>query len=182
MNRDEALELLRKYIKNENLVKHCLATGAIMRGLAEKLGKNAEKWELAGLLHDIDYEVVGGDMQKHGLTGSEILKKAGIDEEITEAVKKHNYSIFEPEKPIEIALQAADNVSGLIIACALVKGKKLSKVTPESVKKKFKEKSFAAGCNRDRIRLVENLGIDLQEFYAIAIESLLKIKDELGLN
>ncbi len=174
-------ELLREYVKNENLVKHCIATAAIMKGLAKKLGKDERTWYLAGFLHDIDYEVVNGDMKKHGLVGSEILKEKGFDDEVCEAVKKHNYSLFEPEKDIEIALQAADNVSGLIIACALVKGKKLSEVTPKTVKKKFKEKSFAAGCNRERITLIEKLGLSLDEFYDLAIKSLLEVKDKLGL-
>ncbi len=177
----DAIEILREYVKNENLVKHCIATSAIMRGLAKRLGKDEEKWALVGLLHDIDYELVEGDMSKHGLVGSEILKEKGFDDEICDAVKKHNYSLFEPENDIEIALQSADNLSGLIIACALVKGKKLSDVTPKTVKKKFKEKSFAAGCNRDRIKLIEKLGIGLEEFYDIAIKSLIEVKDELGL-
>jgi len=124
---------------------------------------------------------VEGDMSKHGVKGYEILKSAGLDEDVAEAVKKHNYSLFEPENTVEIALQAADNLSGLLIACALVKNKKLSEVTPKTVKKKFKDKCFAAGCNRERIKLVEKLGISLQEFYEIAIESLLEIKHELGL-
>ena len=180
MDRDEAIELLKENL-SENLVKHGIATAAIMRGIARRLGEDEEKWELAGLLHDIDYELVEGDMKKHGIVGAEMLREKGVDEEICEAVRKHNYSLFEPEKPIEIALQAADNLSGLIIACALVKGKKLSEVKPKSVKKKFKEKSFAAGCNRKRIKLIEKLGIDLNEFYDIAIKSLLEVKDELGL-
>jgi len=180
IDRNRAIELLKEYL-SENLVKHCIATAAIMKGLAKRLGENEELWELAGLLHDIDYELVNGDMSKHGVTGAEILREKGINDEICEAVKKHNYSLFEPEKPIEIALQAADNLSGLIIACALVKGRKLSEVTPKTVKKKFKEKSFAAGCNRERIKLIEKLGIELNEFYDIAIKSLLEVKDELGL-
>ncbi len=181
MDRREAIELLKGYL-SDNLVKHCIATAAIMRGLAKRLGEDEEKWELTGLLHDIDYELVKGDMEKHGIVGAEILKEKGLDEEICEAVKRHNYSLFEPEKPMEIALQAADNLSGLIIACALVKGRKLSEVTPKSVKKKFKEKSFAAGCNRERIRLIERLGLSLEEFYDIAIKSLLEVKGELGLD
>jgi len=181
MDREEALKLLRKYVSNENLIKHCLATAAIMKGLAKRLGEDENRWEITGLLHDIDYELVDGDMSKHGVKGYEILKSAGLDDGIAEAVKRHNYSLFEPETPIEIALQAADNLSGLVIACALVKNKKLSEVTPKTVKKKFKDKSFAAGCNRERIKLAEKLGISLQEFYEIAIKSLLEIKHELGL-
>lgn len=182
MNRDEALELLKKYVKNENLVKHCIATAAIMKELAKELGEDAEKWELIGILHDIDYEITGGDMQKHGVVGYDILKENGVDDEIAEVVKTHNHMLFgNYEKPVEIALQAADSVSGLIIACALVKSGKLSEVTPKTVKKKFKEKSFAAGCDRNRIREIEKLGIELPRFYEIAIRGLVGVKDELGL-
>ena len=181
MDREEALKLLRKYISGENLIKHCIATAAIMKGLAKRLGEDENRWELIGLLHDIDYELVKGDMNKHGIRGYDILKSYGLNDDIAEAVKRHNYSLFEPENPAEIALQAADNLSGLVIACALVKNRKLSEVTPKTVKKKFKDKSFAAGCNRERIKLIEKLGIDLQEFYDIAIKSLLEIKHELDL-
>ena len=181
MDREEALKLLRKYVSNENLIKHCLATSAIMRGLAKRLGEDENRWEIIGLLHDIDYELVKGDMNKHGIKGYEILKSHGLSDDIAEAVKRHNYSLFEPESNVKIALQAADNLSGLVIACALVKNRKLSEVTPKTVKKKFKDKSFAAGCNRERIKLIEELGINLQEFYDIAIKSLLEIKHELGL-
>jgi len=182
MNRDEALQLLKKYVKNENLVKHCIATAAIMKEIAKELGEDEKKWELIGILHDIDYELVNGDMQKHGIVGYEILKENGVDEEIAEVVKTHNHMLFgNYKKPVELALQAADSVSGLIIACALVKKGKLSEVTPKTVKKKFKEKCFAAGCDRNRIREIEKLGIELPKFYEIAIRGLLGVKDELGL-
>jgi len=182
MNRDEALSLLKKYVKDRKLVKHCIATAAIMREVAEELGKDAEKWEVIGILHDIDYEIVEGDMQKHGPTGYEILRQHGVNEEIAEVVKRHNHTLFgEYERPVEIALQAADSVSGLIIACALVKGGKITEVTPKTVKKKFKEKCFAAGCDRSRIRMIEKLGFELPRFYEIAIRGLVKVKDELGL-
>jgi hypothetical protein len=182
MNRNEALELLKKYISNENLIKHCIATSAIMREVAKEVGENAEKWELIGILHDIDYEIVEGDMSKHGVVGAEILKKNGIEEEIVEVVRTHNHTLFgNYEKPVEITLQAADSVSGLIIACALVKKGKITEVMPKTVKKKFKEKSFAAGCDRNRIREIEKLGIELPRFYEIAIKGLVSVKTELGL-
>ena len=179
----DPLELLKKYVSDEKLIKHCIATAAIMRELAEQLGENKELWYTIGILHDIDYEIVGGDMNKHGIVGAEILEKEGIDSEIIEAVKRHNHMIFgDYKKPVEIALQAADSVSGLIVACALVKKGKLTKVTPKTVKKKFKEKSFAAGCDRNRIKLAEKLGLTLEEFYEIAIRGMIKVKEELGLS
>ncbi len=182
MDRDSALNLLKRFVKNDKLVKHCIAVGAIMRELAKELGEDPERWEVIGILHDIDYELVGGDMEKHGIVGAEILRENGVDEEICEVVKRHNHQIFgDYEKPVEIALQSADAVSGLIIACALVKGGKITEVTPKTVKKKFKEKSFAAGCDRNRIRMIERLGIDLQRLYEIAIRGLVDVRDELGL-
>ena len=181
MNRDEALNLLRRYVKGENLIKHCIATAAIMKEVAKELGENDEEWEVIGILHDIDYEMINEDMTKHGLVGYEILKENGVNEEIAEIVKTHNHTLFgNYEKPVEIALQAADSISGLIIACALVKQGKITDVTPKTVKKKFKDKSFAAGCDRNRIREIEKL-MELSKFYEIAIKGLINVKEELGL-
>ena len=181
-NREEAINLLKKYVKAENLIKHCIATAAIMKEVAKELNEDGNKWELIGILHDIDYEVINEDMTKHGLVGYEILKENGVDEEIAEVVKTHNHTLFgNYEKPVEIALQAADSVSGLIIACALVKKGKITDVTPKTVKKKFKDKSFAAGCDRNRIKEIEKLGMELPKFYEIAIRGLISVKEELGL-
>ncbi len=176
------LDLLKKYVKDEKLIKHCIATAAIMKELASELGEDENLWYRVGILHDIDFEIVKGDMNKHGLVAAEILKKEGVEDEVIEVVKRHNHMLFgDYEKPIEIALQAADSVSGLIIACALVKGGKITEVTPKTVRKKFKEKSFAAGCDRNRIRMIEKL-MDLERFYEIAIRALIKVKDDLGLS
>ena len=183
MERAEALDLLRKYVENENLIKHCIATAAIMKKISVELKEDVQKWELIGILHDIDYELVQGDMNLHGIKGAEILKENGVESDIIEVVKTHNHTIFgNYEKPVEIALQAADSVSGLIIACALVKKGKITDVKPKSVKRKYKEKSFAAGCDRGRIREIEKLGLELPKFYEIAISGLIEVKDELGLN
>ena len=182
MDRNDALELLKKYVKQENLIKHCIATAAVMKEIARHLGEDEDKWEIIGILHDIDYELVGEDMSQHGLKGAEILSKEGVDEEIVEVVKRHNHTIFgHYNKPVEIALQAADSVSGLIIAAALVKKGRLSDVTPKTIKKKFKDKSFAAGCDRNRIREIEKLNIELPKLYELGIRGLLDVKEELGL-
>lgn len=182
MERNEALDLLKQYVKNENLVKHCIATAAVMKKVAEELDEDANKWELIGILHDIDYEAVGEDMNKHGIKGAEILRENGVDEDIAEVVKTHNHTIFgDYERPVEFALQAADSVSGLVVATALVKDGKVTEVKPKSVKKKFKDKSFAAGCDRDRIKEIENVGLELSDLYKLAIDGLIEVKDELGL-
>ncbi len=175
------LDLLKKYVKDEKLIKHCIATAAIMRNVARELKEDEDLWWKIGILHDIDYEIVEGDMKKHGIVSAEILKKEGYEDDIVEVVKRHNHMIFgDYEKPVEIALQAADSISGLIIACALVKKGRISDVTVKTVKKKFKEKSFAAGCDRGRIRLIEKL-MPLERFYEVSIKALQDVKDDLGL-
>ena len=182
MDRKESLELLRKNISDNNLILHCIATAAVMKSLSNKFSADTIEWETIGLLHDIDYSLVKGDLEQHGKVGYSILIRAEVSEKIANIVKRHNYHIFNGsyEEPVEIALQAADNVSGLIIACALVKQGKLSEVTSSTVKKKFKEKTFAAGCNRDQIKLIEPL-LGLEEFYGIAIQGILSVKEELNL-
>ncbi|MET1124044.1 MAG: HDIG domain-containing metalloprotein [Archaeoglobaceae archaeon] len=178
----DPLEILKKHVSDEKLIKHCIATAAIMKELAKELGENEELWWKIGILHDVDYEKVGGDMQKHGIVGYEILKSEGVEEKVAEVVRRHNHHLFgDYEEPVEIALQAADSASGLIIACALVKGGKITEVTPKTVKKKFKEKSFAAGCDRDRIRMIERL-MPLEKFYEVAIRALVGVKDQLDLS
>ncbi len=175
------LDLLRKYIKDDKLIKHCIAVSAVMRGIARELGEDEDLWARIGLLHDIDYELVGEDMERHGEVGAEILEKEGYGE-IAETVRRHNHMRYgNYREPVEIALQAADSVSGLIIACALVKGGKIGEVTPKTVKKKFKEKSFAAGCDRNRIKLIESL-MPLEKLYEVGISSLYDVRDELGLS
>jgi uncharacterized protein len=182
MEKESSLHLLLQYVHDPNLIKHCLATGAIMKATALKLGEDPSSWEMIGILHDIDFEVTRGDMQRHGIEGATILLEHGIDQEYTETVKRHNHLLFcDPyTHPVDIALQAADSVSGLIIACALVKGGRLSDVKPKTITKKARDKSFAAGCNRGRITLIAQL-MDIADFYAIAIDGLLGIKDELDL-
>jgi hypothetical protein len=175
MKREEALNLLRKYVTDDNLIKHMLATEAIMKELANYLGEDIELWGLTGLLHDIDYQNTK-DMSKHGLVGAEILRAAGIDERIVEAVRKHNYFLFpQREEKLELALVAADSITGLIVACALVMpDKKLHSVKAKSIRKKFKDKSFAAGSNRELIRECEKLNIPLEKFIELSLLGMQK--------
>ncbi len=182
MDRDAAIGLLRQHVHEESLVKHCLATGAIMKAVSVSLGGEPAAWEEIGILHDIDFEEIGGDMQRHGITGAAILRSAGINEEIAGIVASHNHFIHTApyESPVEIALQAADSASGLIIACALVKGANLSDVSVKTITKKAKEKSFAAGCDRNRIALIAPL-MDLLVFYDHALRGMIEVRSELGL-
>jgi len=182
MERTEAIGLLRRYVHEENLVKHCLATGAVMKACAPSFAEDPSRWEEIGILHDIDFEVIGGDMQQHGIEGARILSKAGVPDDICEIVERHNHTIHAGtySRPVDIVLQAADSASGLIIACALVKGGRLSDVTTKTITKKAKEKSFAAGCDRSRIALIAPL-MEIPVFYERAIAGLMAIRGELGL-
>jgi len=182
MERSAAVALLDQYVHDPGLKKHCLATGAVMKELAVCLGGDTVSWETIGILHDIDFELIRGDMQIHGIKGAEILTAAGIDPWLVRIIRQHNHHLFSGnyEQPVEIALQAADSASGLVIACALVKGGRLSEVSAKTVTKKAKEKSFAAGCDRNRIALIEPL-LPVTEFYTVAIAGLLKVREELGL-
>ncbi len=182
MNRTEAVALLKQHVACASLLGHCLSTAAVMKGLAAELGEDAGLWEKIGILHDIDFEEIGEDMKKHGEAGYAILHAAGIPDEIAEPVRRHNHMLYGGEytEPVDICLQTADSVSGLIVACAYVKGAKITEVTPKTVAKKYKSASFAAGCDRDRIAMTDSL-IARERMYEIAIASISEIKDELGL-
>jgi putative nucleotidyltransferase with HDIG domain len=180
--RDDALVLLGKYVTRENLFNHCLSTAAVMKKTAEYLNRDPLRWEIIGILHDIDYEFIDGDMARHGTEGYRILRDEGVDEDIAVVVKRHNDFIYGiTDTPEDRALQAADNISGLIIAAALMKGGRVTDVTPKTISKKFKEKSFAAGCRREQVALIEPL-IDLPMYFGIAIGALVDIRDVLGLS
>ncbi|MDO5846395.1 MAG: HDIG domain-containing protein [Methanocorpusculum sp.] len=182
MERTEAIALLKQHVSSASLTGHCLATAAVMKGLAKELGQDDHLWELIGILHDIDFEEINEDMEKHGIAGYEILHKAGIAGEIAEPVRRHNHMLFGGEytDPVEICLQTADSVSGLVIACAYVKGGKITDVTAKTVAKKYKSASFAAGCDRTRIAMADSL-IPRERMYEIAIAEITAVKDELGL-
>jgi len=183
MEREEAIKLVRENIKKDNLFKHMLAVEAIMKGSAEYLGEDKEKWELTGLLHDIDFEKTENDPDQHALVAEEILKDK-VDEEIIRAIKSHNFehTNVSPETKMENILIAADAISGLVIAAALiVPSKKLADIKVKSIKKKFKQKDFARKCNREHILLCEKTGIPKEKFFEIALKALQDISDELGL-
>lgn len=182
--RDQALELLKQYIRNEKMIYHSLASEAVMKALARRLGQDEEKWGLAGLLHDIDVEVTNADPKVHGLKAVEILKDAGIDPEIIDAVKMHNEEATGRIRTTQFqhALAAGETITGLIIATTLVyPDKKLQSVKPKSVTKRMKEKAFAASVNRDTIRECEKIDIPLPEFAEICVNAMKGISNEIGL-
>ncbi len=182
MDRNEALSLLKEHVTTESLLGHCIATAAVMKGLAKELGEDENLYELIGILHDIDFQEIDEDMEKHGEVGYEILKAAGIGDEIALPIRRHNHMLFDGEytETVEICLQTADSVSGLVIACAYVKGGKITEVTPKTVTKKYKAASFAAGCDRNRIAMSDSL-LPRERMYEIAINEFTEVRDELGL-
>jgi len=183
LGREDALKLLRENVRNEKMILHMIAVGAIMRELARYLGEDEDLWELVGLLHDIDYERTKDDPSRHGLVAEEILGSL-VSDDVLRAIKSHNYENtgVEPRTRMEKALIASDAVSGLIIACALVMpSKKLEEVKVKTVKKKFKQKDFARNVSRERILFCEQIGIPREKFFELALNALKGVSDELGL-
>jgi len=183
MTRQEALDSIKANVGNENLVKHMLATEAIMRALARRLGGDKEEWGLTGLLHDIDAELTNGDMNTHSKLGADLARELGATEAMAHAILCHNEMHGVPrETELDKALFCADPLTGLIIAAALVRpDKRLASVEAKSVKKRFKEKSFAAGANREQIARCSELGLELDEFIELGLEAMQGIDAKLGL-
>jgi putative nucleotidyltransferase with HDIG domain len=184
MTRDNAIELLNKYIQNDRMKNHCYASEAVLRALANKLGKDPDQWGLAGLLHDIDVEITDADPRRHALEAIPILEEAGMDADSIEAIKLHNEeaSGIPRTKEFHYALAAGETITGLIVATTLVyPDKKLSSVKSKSVVKRMKQKAFAASVNRDTIRECEKIGIPLAEFAELSVDAMREISEELGL-
>lgn len=181
MTREEALTLLREKLKHQNLFKHSLAAEACLRKLAQKYEENVQEWGLAGLLHDIDYEETNADPTRHGLVGADFLEKMGIDSHIIRAIKVHSGHL-PPSSKLDWALFATDPLTGLIVASALMHPeKKLKSIDAEFVARRFKEKRFAAGANREQIVQCKNLGLELNEFIEICLKGMQSISEDLGL-
>jgi putative nucleotidyltransferase with HDIG domain len=183
MDRTEALKAVTDNVKNQNLIKHMLATESIMRALASKFGENADEWGLAGLLHDIDLEILAGDMKDHGKLSAQMAKKMGVKGTIAHAIICHNSAHgVACESLMDKALLCSDPLTGLITAGALIRPeKKLSAVQASSISKRFKEKSFAAGANREQIASCATLGLTLDEFISLGLSAMQSISSELGL-
>lgn len=183
IDRTEAIIMLHNYLKEDSLRKHSYAVEAIMNGLAEYLHEDTQLWSLIGLLHDIDYEYTQNNPNEHGSISADILNdllpSGGIN-----AIKGHNYihTGYLPITYLDKALIASDAVSGLIVATALVMpNKSLAEVTEQSLNKKMKDATFAKGCNRERIRLCEDLGIVVDTFLKISLTAMKKIHSILTL-
>lgn len=183
MSREEAFALLKEHTKNENLIKHMLAVEATMRVYAQKYNEDEEKWGIVGLIHDFDYEM-HPTAEEHPIKGSEILTERGYPEDVIYAIKSHaDHTGVERKSTMDKALYAVDELAGFIVAVALVRpNKKLSEVEVKSVKKKMKDKSFAAKVSREDIQKgVEELGIPLEEHIETVLKAMKEIAGELGL-
>jgi len=184
ITRERALELVHGHIQNQNLIKHCLAAEAVLRAMAVQLNQDAEKWGLAGLLHDIDAES-HADLAVHTKETARILSEEGVDPDIIEAIRLHNQEAHPGEErttDFQHALAAGETITGLVIATALVQpDKKLASVKAKSVKKRMKEKAFARGANREIILECEQVGIPIADFCALAVLAMQEIAGDLGL-
>jgi putative nucleotidyltransferase with HDIG domain len=181
-NREEILDSIHGNVQDKNMIKHMLATEAIMRALARKLGEDEEEWGITGLIHDIDMELVEGDMSSHSKLGADIAKELGASETMAHAILCHNEAHGVPrETKLDKALFCADPLSGLITAAALVHPDKLSGLTTKSVMKRFREKSFAAGVNREQVAQCQEIGLELEEFIELGIEAMKEVDSELQL-
>jgi uncharacterized protein len=181
MDREAAWTLVLERVKNKNLRKHCLATEAVMRRLAERLGHDGETWALAGLLHDLDYDETESDFPRHGYETVKILAPHNLPGEVLDAILAHTG--HEPCRTgMDRALYACDPVTGLIVAAALMHpDKKLISIDTDFVLRRFKEKRFAAGANREQIQTCDSLGLGLEEFLGLSLEAMQGISEELGL-
>jgi uncharacterized protein len=184
MTREEALVLMREHVTNPNMVGHMLATEAIMGALAGRLRHAEEQWRLAGLLHDLDAEQTADEMGSHGTLTVRWLREAGLaDEQVLHAILAHNPANGSSiEGPMDRALFACDPLTGLVTAAALIRPeKKLAPVELKSLKKRFKEPSFAKGARREDILTCTELGLELDEFMEIGLDAMKEVADDLGL-
>ncbi|MFW5975716.1 MAG: HDIG domain-containing metalloprotein [Alkalispirochaetaceae bacterium] len=181
--RDEAFELLTTYTKSESLINHAKAVEAVMRHFAEKFGEDVEKWGVIGLVHDLDWEAYP---EQHCQKTTEILREAEWPEEYIRSIRSHAWGMFtddKPEQKMELVLYTIDELTGLITATALVRpSKSILDMKAKSVKKKWKEKSFAAGANREVIAQgAEMLGMELTDVITETLAGMQKVADEIGL-
>jgi len=182
VNRKEALDSILANVQDKNTVKHMLATEAIMRALAKKLGEDEQEWGLTGLLHDIDVELVEEDPGNHSKLGADIVQELGASKSMAHAILCHNEAHGIPrETKLDKALFCTDPLSGLITAAALVRPDKLKGLTTKSVMKRFREKRFAAGIDREQVALCQEIGLELEEFITLGIEAMKTIAPELEL-
>jgi len=182
-SRDDGLRLVERKVGNSNLIKHMLATEAIMRALAVKFDADVDAWGLAGLVHDVDYKKTEKNPEKHGLVGASWLEELGYPADVIKAVSCHNEMTGVPmESIMDKALHVSDPLTGLIVACALIHpDKRLSSIDVPFVLNRFKERRFAAGASREQMEKSSEIGLTLEEFVEIGLNAMRGISEELGL-
>ena len=189
ISREEAWKLILKYNSHEQDLNHYLESEAVMRHLAKHLGEDENYWGMLGLLHDVDWGITKNDVSTHLTKAPGILKEAGFDDKFIETILSHGYGFEElpdlkdkaRQEKIQYALAASETVTGLVHAYALMRGGRVSDMEASGLKKKFKDKAFAAKIERGIIMESERLGITLDEFFRIAIDGIKSIKDKIGL-
>jgi len=189
ITREEAIELLKSMPQQESDWNHYLESEAIMRALAERFGEDVEYWGMIGLLHDVDWALTRNNWEEHSIKAAGILKEKGFDSRFIGIVQSHACGLNEipalkdkkRESKIEHALAAAETITGIIYAYALMRGRKISDMEVSGLKKKFKDKAFAQNCSREIIREIEKTGLSLDEFFKIAIDAIKGIKEKVGL-
>lgn len=183
IQREEALKLLRSKNSESNLINHALESEAVMRKLAVELGHDEALWGITGLLHDLDYATTGNMPERHGLETAELLE-GKLPSEALDAIKRHACEMNGsegPSTPFDYALRCGETVTGLIHAGALVRPTKIEGMKPKSLKKKMKDKAFAASVNRDCIRECEQIGLELGVFLQLALGAIKEIAPDVGL-
>ena len=189
ITRDQAWELVKKHNTHPQDLIHYLESEAVMRELAKHLNEDEEYWGMLGLMHDLDWGLTKNNVETHITKAPEILKEAGFDEKFIETIESHGYSFSElphladkkRTEKIQYALAASETITGLIHSYALMRGKRISGMEVKGLRKKFKDKAFAAKIEREIIREAENLDLGLDEFFQIAIDGIKNIKGEVGL-
>ena len=183
MTRDEAFTLLKQYTQSESLIKHALAVEAAMRFYAGSLGENVEQWGITGLIHDFDYER-WPNPPEHTRQGAQLLRERGVDDEIIGAILSHaewNWDQYPLDRPLRKTLFAVDELSGFITAVAYVRPEKLSGMSPSSVRKKMKQKSFAAAVKREDIEKgAQLLDLPLDQHIQNVITAMQGVSSQLG--
>lgn len=182
LTRNDALEQLRAATPEPHLMQHALAAEAVLRALAETLGEDAELWGRTGLLHDLDYPQTAQDPARHGLVAADILT-GSLPEEALAAIRAHNGEMngTAPSSRLDYALRCGESVTGLVVTAALVRPTGITGMEAKSLKKKMKDKAFAASVSRENIRQCAELGLELDVFLRLAIDAMSAQAEELGL-
>ena len=189
INREEALEWLRSMPQQESDMNHYLETEAIMRALARYFSEDEDYWGTLGLLHDVDWAYTCDDWSEHCIKATTMLEQKGFDEKFIRIVQSHAYghdiipALKENSRAsrIEHCLVAAETLTGIIYAYALMRDGRISDMKAKGLKKKFKDKAFAANCNRELIREIEETGMPLADFFTLSIQAIAEIRQEIGL-